>query len=115
MKKSLWVALAVVVLAAALRMAGGAGFWRRYATAAFGGDAEAAARVVAPRLRLPGSADALPRATAEAELIAAEALQLAGDTARKQGAQALLVHRHGHRVFEYFAAQRNGGCRSGRW
>ncbi len=61
-----------------------------------------------PRMRLPGGASELPRATAESELIAAEAVQLAADTARKQGAQALLVHRHGHSVHEYFAAGRSG-------
>ncbi len=108
MKKRLWVALAVLVVAATLRVAGGAGFWRRYATAMLGGGAETAARLVMPRMRLPGGASELPRATAESELIAAEAVQLAADTARKQGAQALLVHRHGHSVHEYFAAGRSG-------
>ncbi len=37
MKKRLWVLLAVLVVAATLRVAGGAGFWRRYATAMLGG------------------------------------------------------------------------------
>jgi hypothetical protein len=50
----------------------------------------------------------LPRATAESESISTEALRLAAETARRQGAQGLLVHRHGHRVFEYFAAGRDG-------
>jgi hypothetical protein len=108
MKKVLWTALAVLVVAAALRVAGGAGYWRRYATALLGGGAETTARQVAPRLKLPGVAAESPRATAESELIAAEALQQAAETARRQGAQALLVHRHGHRVYEYFASGRSG-------
>jgi hypothetical protein len=108
MKKRWWMALMVLVVAAALRVAGGAGFWHRYATAMLGGGAETAAGLVAPRLRLPGIAVELPRATAESELIAADALQQAADAARQQGAQALLVHRHGHSVYEYFAAGRSG-------
>lgn len=102
------MALAVLVAAAALRVAGGAGFWRRYLTTMQGGGAESAAGLIAPRVRLPGGATELPRATAESALIAAEALQRAADTARQQGAQALVVHRHGHRVFEYFAMDRSG-------
>jgi hypothetical protein len=109
MRKILWTALALLlVLLAALRVAGDTGFWRRYMAATSGVGAEAAAALVAPRLALPGNATALPRASAEAEFIAPEALQLAADAARQQGAQALLVHRHGHRVFEYFAAGRSG-------
>ena len=110
MKKGLWIALALVlVLLAALRVAGDSGFWRRYLAAISGSGAEAAAGLVEPRLALPGTATAVPRASAEAEFIAPEALQLVADAARRQGAQGLLVHRHGHRVFEYFADGRSGG------
>jgi hypothetical protein len=103
-----WVALAILLAVAAMRCAGGAGYWWRYATAMMGGGVAASAHLAPPRLRLPGGATELPRATAEAELIAVEALQYATDTASKQGAKALLVHRHGHRVFEYFGDGRNG-------
>jgi hypothetical protein len=103
-----WVALAILLVVAAMRSAGGAGFWWRYATAMMGGGVEASANLAPPRLRLRGGATELPRATAEAELIAVEALQHATDTARKHGAKALLVHRHGHRVFEYFVDGRSG-------
>lgn len=57
----------------------------------------------APRLRVAGQPSALPRATAEAEFIAPAALAAAEAEAKRQGLRALVVHRHGHRVFEYFA------------
>jgi hypothetical protein len=107
-RRQLGVALALLLVVATLWTAGGAGYWRRYASALLGSGAEGAVDLVQPRLRLPGSASALPRATPEAELIAADALKLAADAARKQGAHALLVHRHGHRVFEYFGTARGG-------
>lgn len=108
MKKGVWIVLAVLaVMIAALRLAGDAGYWRRYAAAWQGVSAEAAAQQVQPRLRLPGGNDDVPRATAEAEQIAPEALQAAADAAQQQGAQALLVNRHGHRVLEYFAPGRS--------
>jgi hypothetical protein len=110
-RNQLWAALVVVLVAAAMWSAGGAGYWRRYATAMLGGGAEGAAGVVRPRLQLPGIATALPRATPESELISADALKLAADTAHQQGAHALLVHRHGHRVFEHFEAGRSGETR----
>ncbi|MEO6186551.1 MAG: hypothetical protein ABIP38_04855 [Steroidobacteraceae bacterium] len=111
MKKALWMALAVLLgVLTALRLAGDAGFWQRYMAASSGSTAEAAARLVEPRLALPGVATAVPRASAEAEFIAPEALQLAADAARKQGAKGLLVHRHGHRVLEYFSDGRSGAA-----
>jgi hypothetical protein len=103
-----WVALALLLVLVAMRMAGGAAYWRRYAAELLGRGAEASAALVKPRLVLPGGAAALPRAAPESELIAVEALKLAAEAARQQGAQGLLVHRHGHRVFEYFAPGRNG-------
>jgi hypothetical protein len=109
MKKGIGIGLVVVAVALiGLRIAGDTGFWRRYLAAMQGSNATSAAELVEPRLRLPGSNSELPRATAEAELIAAEALQDAAEVARQQGAQALLVNRHGHRVFEYFASARSG-------
>ncbi|MEO8314819.1 MAG: hypothetical protein ABI645_08505 [Pseudomonadota bacterium] len=107
-RKQWWVALALLLAVGAMRSAGGAGYWRRYATALFAGGAESRANLVRPRLKLPGAAAEPPRATAESELIATDALQLAARAAQQQGAKGLLVHRHGHRVFEYFAAGRSG-------
>jgi hypothetical protein len=108
-----WAVLALLLVVAAVWSAGGAGYWRRYASAMLGGSAESAAKLVQPRLRLPGSKTALPRATPAAELIADDALNMAADTARRQGAGALLVHRHGHRVFEYFGPGRSGDIQVG--
>ncbi len=108
MRKGIWIALALLAVAlTSLRLAGDAGYWRRYAAAMLDTGAEAAALQVQPRLRLTGGNGEVPRATAESELIAAEALQVAAETAQQQGAQALLVNRHGHRVFEYFAPGRS--------
>jgi hypothetical protein len=109
----MWAAVTVLLVAGALWSAGSAGYWRRYTSALLGGGAEGAANLVQPRLRLPGGAMTLPRATPEAELIADDALKLAADAARKQGADALLVHRHGHRVFEYFGTGRSGDIEVG--
>lgn len=104
MKRTLWLVLALPILAAVLATAGGPGYWWRYASAAFGGGTTSMARLVTPRLRLAGSESGLARATAEAELIAPEALQQATNLARLQRAHALVVHRHGHRVLEYFGS-----------
>lgn len=108
MKKWIGICAALLLAAGILRTAGDAGFWRQYVGAMRDGGAASAARRVQPRLRVPGPAAELPQATADAELIAVEALRLATELARQQGAQALLVHRHGHRVHEYFAAGRSG-------
>jgi uncharacterized protein YjeT (DUF2065 family) len=108
--RQLWVALVLLLIVAGMGYAGGAGYWRRYATAMLGGGVEASVRLVEPRVRLAGGSTELPRATAEAELIEVEALQQAGDRAGTQGAKALVVHRHGHRVFEYFAEGRSGAA-----
>jgi hypothetical protein len=103
-----WVALVLLLAVAVMRSAGGVGYWRRYAAAMMSGGVEASVHLVQPRLRLPGGSTELPRATAEAELIEVGALNSAADMARQQGAKALLVHRHGHRVFEYFGNGRSG-------
>jgi len=108
MRKRIWIVVAVLVVAlAGLRVAGDTDYWRRYAAAMRNSGAESAAAQVQPRLRLPGGDGEVPRATAVAELLSAEALQAAAETAQQQGAQALLVNRHGHRVFEYFAPGRS--------
>lgn len=52
---------------------------------------------------IEGTADALPRADAAGEMIVPDALQAAAMAAQDRGVKALLVHRRGHRVFEYFA------------
>jgi hypothetical protein len=103
MKRTL---IAVVVLLGALglmRTAGDAGFWSRY-LAAWQGSATAHARLDPPRLIVAGQPAAQPRATPEAENLLPAALEDARAQARSLGLAALIVHRHGHRVFEYFGA-----------
>src|SRR5690606_20069386 len=58
--------------------------------------------------RIVGQQAPLPRATAESEFLAPAALEAARAEAARQGFDALVVHRHGHRVFEYFASGRDG-------
>jgi len=103
--KNVWmlVVLGVLALIAAGRLAGDGMFWRQYGLASSNSSPDRMADGVHPRLVMKGAPAAEARASAEGELIAPEALQQAGDLARKAGARALLVHRHGHRVFEYFA------------
>jgi hypothetical protein len=66
------------------------------------------ARSQPERARIVGSAAALPRATAESEFILPQAIEAARAEAVRSGARALLVHRRGHRVFEYFGGGRDG-------
>ncbi len=61
-----------------------------------------------PGVRIAGTDEALPRAEAEAEFILPEALDAARAEAARSSVRALIVHRRGHRVFEYFASGRNG-------
>jgi hypothetical protein len=64
---------------------------------------------VDPRVVVKGIADnAIPVATPESESIDAQAVSEAMDAARKQGARALVVHRHGHRVAAWFGEDVNG-------
>lgn len=53
-------------------------------------------------VRIAGEAAPLPRAEPEAEYVLPAALDSAAAAAREQGWRALVVHRHGHRVFEHF-------------
>lgn len=61
-------------------------------------------------VRIAGAGEALPRAGADSEFILAEALDAARQEAARSGARALIVHRRGHRVLEYFASGRNGAA-----
>lgn len=59
----------------------------------------------AERVRIDGIGEdaALARADAASELVLAEALDAARAEAAERGVKAFIVHRRGHRVFEYFA------------
>lgn len=54
------------------------------------------------RVRIAGEEAALARATAESEFVLPAALDAARDQAENMGLRAFVVHRRGHRVFEYF-------------
>jgi len=99
------ILLAVLLLA---RTAGDKEFWGRYAAALAGVGAEGQVRLTEPRIRVPGNPSGLARATAEAEGLLPAALEEARRQAARSGTWALVVHRHGHRVFEYFEAGRTG-------
>ena len=62
----------------------------------------------AERVRIAGEAAALPRAAAQSEFVLEAALDAARDEAARIGARAFVVHRRGHRVFEYFAGGATG-------
>jgi hypothetical protein len=106
-----WLLLGVVatlLVMAALRMAGDLDYWRRY-TAALGGiKAEQGPALSLPRLPIVGEPAGVARATPEAENLLPAALEQAHAEAVQRELQALVVHRHGHRVFEYFSSGRSG-------
>lgn len=107
MKKTLLVlAGLVVLLLAAMWVAGDAGYWRRYASAAAGFGAAGAARTVQPRLRIAGAPAPAPQASAEAEQILPAALAEARHVSGEQQLYGFVVHRHGHAVLEYFGGGR---------
>ncbi len=108
MRKVLWIAVPLLVLLAALRVAGDSDYWNRYVAALAGVGAEGQLRLVAPRLRVAGQQSGIPRATPAAENLLEPALKDAREQAVAGGLWALLVHRHGHRVFEYFENGRDG-------
>ncbi len=100
-----WIPAAVVVLLAVLFTAGGPSFWRGYLAATAAGSPWLSAPRIAPTLKVAGGdAFAPPRADAATENIAPEAIEAMHALARQQGAQVVLLHRHGHRVAEYFSA-----------
>jgi hypothetical protein len=100
---------AVLLVLAALRVAGDMDYWRRYTAALGGVKAEQGAALTLPRLRIEGESAGLSRATPEEESLLPAALEQAREAAVQRELQALVVHRHGHRVFEYFGAGRSGG------
>ncbi len=106
MKKVLFTGVVLVAGLALMLMAGDYPYWVRYSAALTGGGADAGSRLPEPRLRIAGNAAGLPRATPEAENVLPAALEDAREHARSQGLLALVVHRHGHRVFEYYASGR---------
>lgn len=111
MKKTLLVVAAgLVLLLGVLRAAGDQAYWGRWLAGQRGGAPAADTAQWSPRVKLPGADGAVPRATAEAELIAPEALEAVGAAARERQVRALVVHRHGHRVFEHFAAGEDGAA-----
>jgi hypothetical protein len=57
-----------------------------------------------PAVRIAGTEGALARAAPESEFILPAALEAAREEAARRGVRALIVHRRGHRVFEYFPA-----------
>ena len=108
-KKSLLVALALLVLLlGVLRSAGNMDYWHRYLAALSSGTTEPAARMQPRMVIKGGEGGAVPIATAEVEGLYPQAITDAIDAARKQGATALVVHRHGHRVAAYFANGKDG-------
>jgi hypothetical protein len=58
--------------------------------------------------RIAGVGGELPRAEAESEFILPEALAAAREEAVRAAARGFVVHRRGHRVFEYFASGLDG-------
>jgi hypothetical protein len=108
MKKFSVIAVLAVGLFGLLRGAGDATFWRQYVAAVADRGAAEAAKAVTPRIVLRGAGGALPRSPAEAESVSAEGLAVADEQAKNEGARALIVHRHGHRIHEYFAPGFNG-------
>ena len=84
-----WMLWALIALSAAL----GIGYWRF------------ASRPPPASVAVPGGdGGGLPRATPEAEGFDAEGMRQVADYARHSGAQALLVTRHAHLVFEHYGA-----------
>lgn len=61
-----------------------------------------------PAVRIAGVDSALPRSAPEDEFVLPQVLEAAREEAARQEARALLVHRRGHRVFEYFAPGADG-------
>jgi hypothetical protein len=109
MKKLPLIGLAgVAVLAVAWFAGGDAGYWHRYWQALTATAPDRIAQTVTPRIALSGQPAAMPRASAESESIAPEALEEAAKRFSALGARALIVHRHGHRILEQFDRRTSG-------
>ncbi|HTQ36472.1 MAG TPA: hypothetical protein VMH77_05495 [Steroidobacteraceae bacterium] len=108
MRRSLLAAAALLAVLVAMRLAGGMAYWERYAAALAEVGAGGRVRLTEPRIRVAGQPAGVPRATPAAENLLPAALEDARRQALRQGLRALVVQRHGHRVFDYFAAGRNG-------
>jgi hypothetical protein len=107
MKKTLLVlAGLVVLLIAAMLMAGDTGYWRRYLAGLTDANVERAAQAMQPRWRIAGAPAPAPQASAEAEQILPAALAEARDVSGEQQLYGFVVHRHGHAVLEYFGGAR---------
>ena len=109
--KNRWLIALILMIGmlAMLRTAGGVDFWQRYLSALTRGTAEPPVGQIEPRVVVRGSTDnAIPVATPESEGIHGQAVADAIDAARKQGVNALVVHRHGHRVISWFGEGMNG-------
>lgn len=107
-QKLLISAAVVLVVLVPWRMAGDAAYWDRFAAAVTGVGAQGQVRFTEPRLRVAGEPGGVPRATPAAENVLPDALEQAHQQAVKQAVRALVVHRHGHRVYEYFAKGTGG-------
>jgi hypothetical protein len=101
--------LALLLLSGvAWRTAGDASFWNHNVLAVNNAPPDRIAAAISPRVRLVGEHQALPRSTGDGESLAPEALPQPSERAHALGARALIVHRHGHRVREIFAAGTSG-------
>lgn len=109
MKKVLFTGVVIVAAMALMLLAGDYGYWVRYSAALTGVGAATRSRPPEPGLRIAGNAAGVPRATPEAENVLPAALEDAREQARSQDWRALVVHRHGHRVYEYYASGASGG------
>jgi hypothetical protein len=107
MKKLLLAGVVVALMLALMRTGGDFAYWSRYMAVLTGSNVAAPARLPEPRMRVAGRVSGLPLATPEGESILPAALEDAHQQARNQNLTALIVHRHGHRVFEYHASGRN--------
>lgn len=111
MKKLAVVLVVVALLPAAWFGGGDAGYWRRWYQAVTDAPPDRIAASISPRVVLAGQPAALPKASADVESIAPEALEEARKRFASLGARALIVHRHGHRILELFTEGTTGATR----
>ncbi|HMA11356.1 MAG TPA: hypothetical protein VKO83_05680 [Steroidobacteraceae bacterium] len=109
MKRMLVIGATLLALLLVATLGGGdPGYWQRYFQALAGTSPDRIARSVAPRIAVPGQPGAMPRAAADSESIATEALDEATKRFSALGARALIVHRHGHRILQLFDTRTSG-------